>query len=402
MANKAEGSRLMKVIKGFGIALAALLVLLVGLYWSGYGGRLAMSLFVATNGPAGSFDPAQTTPAPDYSDEDNWAALPSKSDPSDLVPEGVQAKSAASPVDTFFIHPTGYLSAAGWISPMHTDSATEENTLWMMANQASAFNGCCDVYAPRYREANIFAYFGAESDRDEILAFAYEDVRTAFEYFLAHYSEGRPFIIASHSQGTHHSLRLLQEEIDGTPLRDRMIAAYLIGGAIMPVSPAWFASMAGITPCQRADDLHCVMHWDTMPEGANPMERSADSLCTNPLTWQVDGELADAVHNEGAVVPAGTYNTSFGAEDVPTQQVFAALGSPQPGQTWAECRDGSLFAGDQSGTGFAAMGSDEMGTYHGLDYALFYMNIRNNAELRTARFLAERDMPSALNTGANP
>ncbi len=378
-----------RVTRILGITFGVIFVLLLGLYWSGYGGRLAMSLFVAANGPDGSFDPARTAPAPDYADPVNWAALPEKADPSDLVPAGVAPPAGVMPVDTFFIHPTGFLSAGGWTSPMALDSATEENTLWMMANQASAYNGCCNVYAPRYREANIFAYFGDEADRDAVLAFAYQDVRAAFEHFLANFSDGRPFIIASHSQGTHHALRLLAEEIDGTPLRDRMVAAYLIGAAIIPVPQAWFAGMSGIEPCQRADDLHCVVHWDTMPEHAEPMERAADSLCTNPLTWTVDEAMADAALNEGAVVPAGTYNANIGsADDAPTQQEFDALAAPQPGQTWAQCRDGSLFAKNQAGTGFSAMGSDDMGTYHGLDYALFYMNIRNNAQLRTARYLA--------------
>ena len=378
-----------KALKMVGIGLTVLVVVLLGLYWSGYGGQLAMSVFLAANAPEGDFDPALAAPAPNYSDAVNWAALPLRTDPSDLVPAGVSNQPGPKAVDTFFIHPTGFLSATGWTSSMTEASATEENTRWMMANQASVYNGCCDVYAPRYREANIFAYFGDEQERDDVLAFAYEDVVAAFTYFLENHSKGRPFIIASHSQGTHHALRLLQEKIDGSPLRRRMVAAYMIGGAVIPVSPEWFASMTTITPCERADDLHCVVHWDTMPDGADPMERAAESLCTNPLTWRVDEEMASAELNEGAVVPEGTYNTAFGSkDDVPTQQKFEALDSPQPGQTWAQCRDGSLFARDQSGTGFAAMGSDEMGTYHGLDYALFYMNIRNNARLRTATFLA--------------
>ena len=36
---------------------------------------------------------------------------------------------------------------------------------------------------------------------------------------------------------------------------------------------------------------------------------------------------------------------------------------------------------------------DALGTYHGLDYALFYMNIHNNAKLRTRRFLSTADEP---------
>jgi hypothetical protein len=68
-----------------------------------------------------------------------------------------------------------------------------------MANQASVFNGCCDVYAPRYREAAIHVFFGDAARRDAVLGFAYQDVERAFDYFLEHFSNGRPFVIASHS-----------------------------------------------------------------------------------------------------------------------------------------------------------------------------------------------------------
>ena len=377
-------------VRILGIALVVVVIAVLGLYWSGYGGQLAMSAFLAANAPAGEFDPALAAPAPDYSQQVNWAALPAKADPSDLVPAGEVAPIGPMPIDTFFIHPTGLLSAASWTSPMNMHSATEENTQWMMANQASAYNGCCNVYAPRYREANIFAYFGDEAVRDEVLAFAYAGCAQLLSLtFLEHFTATAALSsLRATARAPITHLRLLQEEIDGTPLRGRMVAAYLIGGAIIPVPPAWFASMSEVAPCQRADDLHCVVHWDTMPDGADPMERAAESLCTNPLTWRVNEEMAASELNEGAVVPAGTYNTAFGSEDdSPTQQVFEALEAPRRGQTWAQCREGSLFARNQKGTGFEAMGSDEMGTYHGLDYALFYMNIRNNAKLRASRFL---------------
>ncbi|MDP6377444.1 MAG: DUF3089 domain-containing protein [Kiritimatiellia bacterium] len=381
----------MKLIKAVAITFAVLFVLAVGLYFSGYGGQLAMWAFLTYNAPSGDFDPADAVVPPDYADRANWAALPDEDDPADLVPEGVAPGLGPREVDAFFIHPTGYLRSGGWTSPMDPETGTEENTRWMMANQASAFNGCCNVYAPRYREATIFSYFGDDGRRSQVLGFAYQDVKRAFEHFLGNHSDGRPFVIASHSQGTHHALRLLAEVIDPGELYERMVAAYLIGGVIMPVSPSWFASMSRVRPCQAADDLHCVVHWDTMPQGTEPMERAEPSLCTNPLTWRVDEELAAAELNEGAVVPEGQYNVAFGrGEDAPTGQLFERLTTPVPGQTWARCRDGSLFARNQAGTGFAAMGSDQMGTYHGLDYALFYMNIRNNALLRTARYLDSR------------
>ena len=111
------------------------------------------------------------------------------------------------------------MNGAEWNSPLDANSQTEENTKWMLANQASSFNGCCAIYAPRYREASIFRYISATPDLYKKAGdFAYVDVDRAFTYFLEHYSKGRPFIIASHSQGTEHGFNLIRRRIDGTPL----------------------------------------------------------------------------------------------------------------------------------------------------------------------------------------
>ena len=224
----------MKVVKVAGIVLGVLSAVLIGLYLSGYGQDLAGQAFLAYNTPSGEFDPDAAVEAPIYDDPVFWAALPDSSDPADLVPAGIQSQTQRQPVDTFFIHPTGYLTSTSWTSPMNPDSGTEENTLWMMANQASAYNGCCNVYAPRYREATIVSYFGEPSVRDEVLGFAYQDVKRAFEHYLEFYNQGRPFIIAGHSQGSHHALRLLSEVIDSSELHERMVAAYLIGSIVIP------------------------------------------------------------------------------------------------------------------------------------------------------------------------
>lgn len=384
----------MKRLKLTGILPAVILLIGVCLYVTGYGANLAGMAFFTYHEPDGAFDPEKAVAPPAYSNNAYWASLPSMVDPADLVPAGISAEPQGErPVDTFFIHPTGFLTSGSWTSPMDPDSGTEENTQWMMANQASAYNGCCNIYAPRYREANIFVYFSTDIERrDAVLGFAYEDVKRSFEYYLEHYNEGRPFIIASHSQGTHHAILLLKEVIDSSDLHQRMVAAYIVGSAIIPVSPRWFDAMTHISPCENAEDLRCVVHWDTMPEGANPMERSEPSLCTNPLSWKVDEEMAQASLNAGAVAPAGIYNVAFGRkEDSSNDQVFDKLAAPVKGQTWAQCRGGSLFAKNQAGTKFFAMGSGELNTYHGLDYALFYMNIRNNAVLKSNLFIERKN-----------
>jgi len=305
------------------------------------------------------------------------------------VPTGIDVLSQGGhPVDVFFIHPTGFLSAGSWTSPLDKHSGTEENTRWMMANQASAFNGCCNIYSPRYREANIFSYFGPLDERDKLLDFAYQDVKRAFEYYLQHENQNKPFIIAGHSQGSHHAQRLIREEIDSSDLHQRMVAAYLIGSIVIPVPPSLFSAMKHITPCQNAEDLGCVVAWDTMPEGAPALQRPEPSLCTNPLSWQVNQQRASADLNNGAVAPTGVLNTDFGSKtDRSNNQVFDALAAPIKATTWAQCKDGTLFVSNNPGEGFNA---DAMGTYHGIDYALFYMNIHNNSKLRTRRFLDEQ------------
>ena len=113
------------------------------------------------------------------------------------------------------------------------NSRTEENTKWMMANQASAFSGCCNVYAPRYREASIFRYLSAPPDiAQKAMDFAYADVERAFQYFLEHENQGQAVHHREPQPGHGARVPLIQEHIDGTPLAGRMVAGYLIGGTM--------------------------------------------------------------------------------------------------------------------------------------------------------------------------
>ena len=53
------------------------------------------------------------------------------------------------------------------------------------------------------------------------------------------YSRGRPFLLAGHSQGSALAGRLLEEQIAGSELSERLVAAHLIGGPIREhVAPA--------------------------------------------------------------------------------------------------------------------------------------------------------------------
>ena len=132
------------------------------------------------SGPDKPFDPKDAVKQLDYSKNSSWAAMPFIEDEADLFPKGEESiDQTKAPVDVFFVHPTGYLKGDHWTDPLDKQSATKENTQWMMANQASAFNGCCSIYAPHYRQASIYSYFGSDELREEIHAFVYQDVKKA-------------------------------------------------------------------------------------------------------------------------------------------------------------------------------------------------------------------------------
>jgi hypothetical protein len=382
---------LTKIVIGFVILVG---VVIAGLYATGQGPRISLYWSILFDGPAEPFDPDNTPPAPDYADATNWAALPSRSGLEDRLPEGVSAthEQGSAPADVFFIHPTGYLIGNSWVSPMDPNSKTEENTRWMMANQASAYNGCCNVYAPRYREANIFVYVQRDkSITERVLDFAYQDVERAFDYFIDHLSQGRPFIIASHSQGTHHATRLLTERIDGSPLHERMVAAYVIGGRI-PASA--FQEMQHIELCQSAEQTGCAMHWDTYSEAAidDEMPEFMGTACVNPLSWREDGERAGKDKHLGGVPPVGTFHLDLTGDDIAQRAEIEPPAAPIANVVEAQCKNGILFVTDVSGTGLAMPGRGiEPHRYHGLDYPLFHMDIRRNAELRVERYLQGND-----------
>ncbi|HSM95095.1 MAG TPA: DUF3089 domain-containing protein, partial [Rhizomicrobium sp.] len=177
-----------------------------------------------------AFDPAATPPAPDYAQAGAWAALPGMNNPTDVAPPGETiADPRTAPVDVFFIYPTSFFSPGQWnaaIDDAATNKRTDDGSL---RNQASAFNGCCAIYAPRYRQMALRGFVHHTPAADQAMDVAYSDVKRAFEYYLEHYNHGRPFIIAGHSQGARHARTLLADMIDGTKLQNQLVAAYVVG-----------------------------------------------------------------------------------------------------------------------------------------------------------------------------
>jgi pimeloyl-ACP methyl ester carboxylesterase len=333
---------------------------------------------VADDGQFVAVPPAKSgLKAPDYSDPEAWAAYPGRKSHADDRPDGV-GSGKLTDVDVFFIHPTTDLSLVAGNAPYDGGGEVRRRLDDIVLKvQASVFNDCCRIYAPRYRQASLGAITHdgqADFAADDL---AYGDVAHAFDAFLREVG-GHRFIIAGHSQGSIHALRLLQERIIGTPLQQRLVVAY-IPGVSLPVE----IERLGLPLCASASAQGCVVAWNTVRDSYRDERRLDDAViwwqgryqkiagrpiaCVNPLNWQING-TAPASANRGGVYSAGDN---------------AAIPAPVPAVTGASCQDGLL--GVDVALGERRHFSDLLtilGVYHDFDYGLFYMNIRENAALK--------------------
>ena len=331
--------------------------------------------------PKGHFQEPPKSSGPDYEKDASWLAKPGfADDPSDWVPEGEVTTRIAEPAATFYIHPTTYLERDRWNAPLELNGEPANRARIFVESQASAFNAVSNIWAPRYRQAAYGAFLLTSEDATKALDLAYGDVRSAFDVFIAKQPGDKPIILAGHSQGSLHLLRLLEDRKD--VLRDRLVAAY-VGG--WPVSVTADLPATGLIGCDTPEATGCVLSWQSFAEPANPSlivkawkgteglnggkRKRDDMLCVNPLTGTTGG-AADPRANEGTLLPNGDFS-------------HAKLG---PALVGARCEDGFLLiSGEVPKLGPYVLPGNN---YHVYDYALFWGAIRADAEKRLAAWRA--------------
>lgn len=312
--------------------------------------------------PSGDFNPVSNNDV-NYSELKYWAAHPNKKDPSDETPERKPLPKDQK-ASVFFIHPTTYTGSRGqdqWNAPIDNRKLNKKTDAGTILFQASAWNHAADVYAPYYRQAHLHVYFTTEKQAArKALDFAYGDVKAAFERFIVETSD-RPIIIASHSQGTTHAIRIIKEYIDGKELQKRFVAAYLVG---MPVSKKEFST---INPCSDSKETNCYISWRTYEENFSlPMFETGSVLVTNPLSWKTDEEYVAAESNSGSLLLD-----------------FYKL---KPGIVSAKGNKDILWANKPKFKGSVFYKSKN---FHPADINFYYLSIRQNAIDRVDRFLIQ-------------
>jgi hypothetical protein len=305
--------------------------------------------------------------APDYNLLHDWAAHPRKNDAADTVHAAFKNEQRDSAVDVFFIHPTSYthnLRTSPWTADLDDAALNAATDSGAILNQASIFNARGRVFAPRYRQAHLKAFFLTRNPKSaEALELAYADVKAAFEYYLKHENNGRPIVIAAHSQGTRHAVRLLKEFFDGRPLQQQLVCAYLVGWTVMK------DDFKHITLSTSPEQTGCYVTWRSMKTGyidKYSKHGKGRITCSNPITWNTAVGKTNRSQHRGAM--KGNL-TQFYPNLVEVQV------NVEFGLLWVNAGNGEM--GNNS----------RMKNYHIGDYNLFYADVRFNVSQRVNAFL---------------
>jgi pimeloyl-ACP methyl ester carboxylesterase len=274
------------------------------------GAMLIVSAMNASAQTAGSAaESAEQIEHADYSRNENWLCLPDRQDacvvPLDsavVAPNGsIQLEkftpAKAPAIDCFYVYPTVSLDE---FSISDLVPGVEERAV--IERQFARLAAVCRTFAPMYRQITLPQLRSAQGagqapPQRGSRAQGSADVDDAWDYYLRTHNQGRGVVLIGHSQGAGQITRLLRTKIEGTPVQQRIIAAYVLGSTVTaPKGQEVGGTFKTIKPCRSKDQLGCVVTYGSFratlppnPEGqaigAGPGANAAgdnQGICVNP------------------------------------------------------------------------------------------------------------------------
>ena len=279
--------------------------------------------------------------------------------------------------DVFFICPTVYGGGANSFNMPLDDEAAKADFLGATNMEKGIYDEDCRFFAPYYRQAGLNVYELPAEEREPYLALAYEDVKDAFTYYLEHYNEGRPILVAGFSQGADMSLRLLKDCFAEEAVNDLLVACYAIGWS---VTEEELAAYPHLRFSAGAEDTGVIVSFNSEAEFVTDsllIPAGTRTLSINPLNWRTDGTPAGKEENLGACFT--DYDGNIVSE------------IPQLTGAYIVPVRGALKVPDVSPEDYPpglSIFSD--GVYHLYDYQFFYRDLRENVGVRLDAYLAQR------------
>ena len=338
--------------------------ILIYLFWEEV---MIISFFIAVM-PTSNFSKSEVPEPYNYEKKSSWLMEEINTDKNEKVSLIEKKFHNDVPISVFFIHPTTYFGR-NWNQPINDLKSVSLLEERIVPNQVNVFSSCCNIYVPKYRQATIFTFVASEKNARQAFEVAYQDVRNAFSQFFEQLGGNYPFIIASHSQGSMHAVRLLRDFGRDKSFHMNFVVGYLIGYDITD------GQISPYNVCEKETDIRCIVGWNTVERSKFKVFDNPDMICVNPLSWRRNENYA----------PKGL---NLGSMGFPGWIGINVLGQPsvfdiEKKLTGARCLKGVLEVDKIESENYPVT----LFSYHAYDYGLFHENISKNAEKRIQNFL---------------
>jgi len=297
----------------------------------------------------------------DYEKKTNWISIPSEV--------------GDHQVDVFYVYPTILFSKTPENMSLE-DEELKKLARGVYIEQSGVFKNECNVFAPYYAQMSIAVLSLTGPEYDRYFNLAYEQVKSAFQYYMKNKNQGRPFFLAGHSQGSLMLLQLMKDLFDEEELQQQLIAAYTIGYSITDED---LQKYPWLKIAQKDDDNGVIITYNTQsPDATGSPVLLPSAHCINPLSWTTQTTHASKELNKGAVF--------FNTDENIDQEI--------PQYTDAQIReDGALIVTGPNPDDFYVEGKNAFpkGVFHKYDYQFFYRNLEENIQTRKSSYLKSKE-----------
>ena len=297
-----------------------------------------------------------------YAQAENWAYLET---------------GKTAPADVFFLCPTVYSGEADQFNMSMDDAEGKADFLGATNMEKGIYDQDARFFAPYYQQVGLNVYELPVDEREAYLSTAYEDVKDAFTYYLEHYNDGQPIILAGFSQGADMSIRLLKDCFADENVNDLLVACYAIGWSLTEEELAEYPHLRFAT---GEDDTGVIVSFNSEAGTVTDslmIPSGTKTLAINPLNWTTDSTPAGKKENLGACFT--DYDGNIVTE------------IPQLTGAYIDPVRGALKVTDVTPEEYPpvlSIFSD--GVYHLYDYQFFYRNLQDNVQVRLDAYLAQQ------------